>query len=168
MWCVARDPTRPAWHRRGVAGEMETFQDLRNGATKAAVIMNFQVWMSAGSGPSQKDSTGVAQPHQQKVRRSKRPRTAGPSDMSLGWKRGPDTQTGACPTQMDRWWGMEPQAPAMLLDPFVDLSSICRPCCWTLLLTCRPSTGRVTAAMVRGMRSRLASCCLPAAECLES
>ncbi|KAK3402589.1 hypothetical protein B0T20DRAFT_3523 [Sordaria brevicollis] len=52
------------------------------------------------------------------------------------WKRGPDTQTGACPTQMDRPWGeWEPQAPAVLLDPFVDLSlslssstsSICRP-----------------------------------------
>ncbi|KAK3498935.1 uncharacterized protein B0T23DRAFT_400649 [Neurospora hispaniola] len=100
--------------RRGIGaawlGNWRQPQDLRNGGAMEATIMNCQVWMSAGSGPSQKDSTGQD-----------------PLICLWDGKRDPDTQTGACPTQTDRCWGVEPQAPAVLLDPFVDLSSICRP-----------------------------------------
>ncbi|EGZ74437.1 hypothetical protein NEUTE2DRAFT_55098 [Neurospora tetrasperma FGSC 2509] len=156
--------------RRGIGaawlGNWREPQDLRNGGALEATIMNFQVWMSAGSGPSQKDSTGVAQPHHPK--RCGEARILAQQDPLIClWdgKRDPNTQTGACPTQTDRCWGVEPQAPAVLLDPFVDLSSICRPdhrrdgaqdkpwqdqagitrtCDWTV----RPSERVVTAVVV--------------------
>ncbi|KAL0465951.1 hypothetical protein QR685DRAFT_575584 [Neurospora intermedia] len=104
--------------RRGIGAAPKT---SATELSMEATIMNFQVWMSAGSGPSQKDSTGVAQPHHPK--RCGEARILAQQDPLIY----PDTQTGACPTQTDRCWGVEPQAPAVLLDPFVDLSSICRP-----------------------------------------
>lgn len=62
-----------------------------------ATIMNFQVWMSAGSGPSQKDSTGVAQPHHPK--RCGEARILAQQDPLIclwdGWKKRPGHTDGS-------------------------------------------------------------------------
>lgn len=125
---MARDQTRAgmALARRGWGNG----DSSKTSATEPSrpSIMNFQVWMSAGSGRSQKRQDGGSHNHTSK-------RCGGASALALQdppvclWdgKRSPDTETGACPTQMDRYWGAGPQAPAVLLDPFVDLLSICRP-----------------------------------------
>lgn len=86
-------------------------------------------------GHHKKTAQGLHNLTTQKVRRSKGPRTAGPSDMSLGC--GIEALTHRRELVRPRWIDIgewEPQAPAALLDSFVDLSSsssssssICRP-----------------------------------------
>lgn len=123
-------------------------QDLRNGAIDGSHhhelpgVDECGIWAV-----TERQHRGCTTAPPKKVRRSKNPRTAGPSDMSLGWME-KETRTHrrelVRPRRIDvgEW------------------SHKRRPCCWTLLLTCRPSAGRITAAMVRSMRPCLTSCCL--------
>lgn len=126
---MARDQTRPAWYRCGVAGELETAprppQRRSYGSHHHELpgVVECGIWAVT---ERQHRGCTTAPP---KKRCGEARILAQQDPLICLWdgKRDPDTQTGACPTQTDRCWGVEPQAPAVLLDPFVDLSSICRP-----------------------------------------